>query len=241
MQLLKEKQHNRTQLAFDPIDITDPEQFVPLFVARTGPEAAMSCEYYGKPDLIRLLNHPYPKQYRFVTHYDSTTLGSDDDTAMYSRFSGRSYGKRFKNTDVGLGYVIDGIYNYVYTVIKSSPLYPAWSYDYANLTSLTPRLLVVIKAKHIPYMRARMFLGLKTSLPLGDMKWLFNISTTGMVDRIRNYTRTRAFLESQQPIIESVDTETLLKYLIPKINYEKSALQSIEDTLEVMLEGDNEY
>lgn len=248
---------------FDPVKITTPEQFVPLYLAKETPiEASLigTYNYQGirHPSSVRTsdpiavkklltdqLNHPYPTQYRFsISNINTLYRVRDLDQSMLAKkFSGVYTRNQYALHDsvVDLGLLVDRVTIDGYSTMQKT-LYSAMVITRVHPSKVVPLMIVVVKAKHIPMLRARIYLRLPVSLPLGDMKILeYKESYASRLYSTIVTSTTYQELLKQVPIIESHDLNTLKSYLYPEPkcvadgleNYLKRAVKASKEMVEV--------
>jgi hypothetical protein len=127
-------------------------------------------------------------------------------------------------------------FNLSYNTVKVDQLYQV-IYTSVPTPRILPDILIVVKAKHIPALRAAYYLNIPHTIPLGDMKMLLSENTSGSqtVGRfVLNSTSVAEFIKVKQPIIEHTTSEEIAKYLIPDVSvYNKDVKQCIQAALAV--------
>lgn len=269
--LLKSATLNRyNNLYFEPIQVTSPDQFVPLYLA-TELDDVFSSRYYDytyniyapsdhrwksreatKEMLMEQLNKPYPKQYRFsISNYDDGNNPLDYSWAQIApAFLGLQDSLVASRGAIRLGLAMDRIVYGEYRISKTSgnpyvseqkripnpSCYNAMSAPDSNFRVCT---LIVVKAKHIPYLKARLYLKLPISLPLGDLKYLKNTSNPTLSAGLLQNRELGQFIQQMQPIQEFVTGDALREFLIPNYNsyqIQKPRAEYIKDALQVLQE-----
>lgn len=169
--------------------------------------------------LIDELNHPYPSEYSFPVP-KNTYLYNITDPGMSSHhieaiLQGADYGpdEFFVGNIVNFGVWVS-IQGNVEINNPMSTLFPYSSNVARNVVCfdsnrLNPHLIILIKAKTIPYVRARFTLGLPLSLTYSDVKVLRNSNSGVSVPEA-----LRRFITNLQPTVEYGTSTELLKYLI---------------------------
>lgn len=228
-------------LFLPPIQITSPEQFVPLFlVSHTpvhyplfhslllseGTDIRVPSEKTVTEDreemkqiLLSQLNYPYPKSYSLPIHKDTFFYADSISRIPSVAFPGIILGEDdFVDTapqpnviyhlGCWLGFNVTGS-----SINNVSKMFPFE--DYLNSgqpifkKTITPHVLFVVKAKLIPYLRARMYLELPFDLPVTDFKMLRNSNDASALPKeISSYVKTL------QPTVEYLTADEMLAYLI---------------------------
>lgn len=256
MRLLNSKIDRDKYFYFDPIIISDPEQFVPLYLARETPLVYPDSLYYHdisvpenirhdviqgdreyiKEVLLDQLNHPYPKEYRFsmplVGGNLDTWQGCGGVSTICDGIAGHDE-YSFSNAIVKLGLVVEHSKPLKWVIARAGSLYQQFTINQlVTGSNMTPTLLMLVKAKYIPYLRARLMLDLPFTLPLGDMKVLYRPTDLymniygGMLDE---------FYTEHRPIVEEANSAVMLRYLCPPLK-SKTKQEILTDALTIMKE-----
>lgn len=229
---------NNTYIGY-PIKIESPEQLVPLFLATykpyTGIEDYTADEIYDevyvdqdcceslsrselKEQMVKRLNFPYPKQYALeLSSLNACDLGEESSISNCQSFVGLTGVYQSYSSLVHCGLYCK--HSIVYNLKPNLANYPANKVETHSrdfMDSIKPLILVLVPAKYIPSIRARLALGLEIKIPLDCFKLLYNktesewddIYTRSMIDQCNS------FVHAQQPIIEFCTTEKMRSYLI---------------------------
>lgn len=267
MRLRRNKVNKANNIYFDPIKITSPEQFVPLYLAQQTDDDFLwpsdnsheSCLPFGtdvpeggysledtdyaldkeriKNKLISILNHSYPNEYRLDIPFDyGYRLAEEHPGVWLNSFDGsRLY--NYKDGIIRLGLLVTGISWERYTHIKVSALYDDYQSLMLKASEITPELLIVVKAKHIPYIKARLYLRLPLNLPLQDMIILILSTSKSEVYKYIVQSDVYSNLSKQIPMTKYMEADEIMSYLIPPFNNnDKSTEQYLKDVLASMEE-----
>lgn len=240
--------HNSKKHEFihtEPIPITSPEQFVPLFLAQHSPlvyEAPVLDDFTNpitkremKQWLIDQYNHPYPSNYSLCIKKEDITSTRTYSESCYNLFCGEEPNWGKSNTCISkLGFIARKnikIFN-----SSNSSLYRSIEiFSFTNvLLNITPLVLVLVKARFIPYLRIRLSLGLPIELPLNSFLILKQVGHNSLSSDSKNtYTRVSLLLDkliiTQHPIVKYVSTKEMLSYLV-KFTY-KTKEQYLNDAI----------
>lgn len=191
-----------------------------------------------KEDLLKQLNYPCPNEYNFSIPYNVSSRVDwcdYDSTHIFNMFIGENYSEDFKDAILDFGIAIEFPGSNKYTVGRTAPLYDdTYCLIFPYISKLSADLLIIVKAKHIPYLRARLYLKLPITLPIGDMKVLYNIAVGDLGDEIVSQNEFVQFVKNHQPIIEYKTSEEILAYLYPPLELNKSTSDIVRDALIVM-------
>lgn len=262
--LYNTKQNFGYKLYFEPIKITSPEQFVPLYLIQESPvvpdtyfrssdsfmtyHADRSALHkfskstpdidYIKETLVSQLNHSYPSEYRFSIDLNSNYYCRDLTSVTLNKTFLQGDRTYVTITDgcVGLGLAVSGVKYLVYNTLKTGSLYDNMKVYYKEVRDIKAGIIILIKAKLIPELRARFYLQLPIILNLGDMKVLRNSSLTDLQYVIDRLPEVRDFLNTMNPIVEYVDNKTMLSYLFPPFNNNVTKKQYIKNVLDLVTE-----
>lgn len=217
--------------------VTDPEEYVPLYTInesipdnwnnitlkdninlkldiRTYNSIYNSNEYKGtevdkiKEELNNMLIAPITKHslsLSFADYHADTEIGYF--TEPFSSFQYLS-----SHTIIGFGILAYTSSNYI-TTLKSN-LYPTVSIP---VSTVKPLVIIVIKAKYVPLMRASLWLKKPIQLPLDAMKWIVSLDINAHKDWLVEHSTIRAYRGKVEPITEHLTGEEILyKYMIDK-------------------------
>lgn len=247
-------QYNSFDWVYGPsIKITSPDQFVPLFVAYQSPSTAelirdphLKLELPGRVqhpitkekvhNLLReQLNHPCPKQYSIIFHrrqYISQAMREYAPSSIVNHFF-----KDFVSREVGCrSVVLPGFLGFMalstsITTLKCSQ-YPHTiaARNFGNVSnSLLPLVLTVVKAKYIPYLRARLMLQLPIELPIDSVKILISSadSISGCYGSSFNYSLISNFVAKHGITVDYVSRNQMISYILGR-----TISKSVESYLE---------
>lgn len=249
---------------FEPIKITSPEQFVPLYLIRESPvvykhtcrpsftsnvvhniQASSHQRWFNdkesykaevRDNLITQLNHSYPKEYRFSLLINGHHYWTNVDITNLNKIflAGQHDRWGITNGVFNLGLAVSGSGRQEYVTLNTGGFYDQMSFNYFRTKSLYPEILVLIKAKHVPELRVRFHLCLPITLPLGDMRVLISKSYTTMATTLINTKEWQTFVSKTNPIIEYTDKNVMLEYLIPPIKQTISKQQYLKNVVGIV-------
>lgn len=256
MQKPIQRGEHRDLITLDPIKITSPEQFVPLYLITESPSA-----YYRKvlcgthrtgaihingglsPDLrdretvkeivLEQLNQPYPNEYSLSmgVGYDSWTGYDDRLGTLYNGRRGTAFVVSDCIVKMGLGVIFER--KSIYTTMKTR-MYHATEVESMNLGSLKPQIVWLIKAKHIPMLRARYYLKLKYELNLCDTKVLVSdVANSAFRERIMSSSGLEDFIIQSGLNIQEVPEHVIASYLYPPISPNKPVSEYLKDARKI--------
>lgn len=235
----------------DPIKITSPDQFVPLYLITEFPHIGHPyTNNFGrmkdrrvnalsttpntreqlKSILSQLLNHPYPKEYSLTIPTDSYDNWTGYDSTLARAFTGAT-DLVLGDAVVKLGLVIclGATRSHSYTCMKTS-MYRSIVIEQFGLSAVNPQVAILVKAKHIPRLRARYYLNLKYDVPSMDIKMLVSTSVDRtLYDKITRLSGDYSRCLSEGLKVESVDTSILASYLYPPFVLDKPRAQYLKD------------
>lgn len=225
------------------IKITSPEQFVPMLIAfqqleGIDPNSLWSSRYYPitieekdymkqltrkqlKEVAVKQLNYSYPEKYSMPVNRAYLINSKAPD--MSTRYFANAFAGRGEQEVISRDYVsMPGIF-YHYSRINytsfGSSLYPSRELA-KNVTPfrIKPLMLHLVKAKHIPYLRACILLEQPVALPLKDMKLMTidnpTLTLSGAIGDVIAYSGLDSVLRVQELRREFASHETMLSYLI---------------------------
>lgn len=262
-----------TRIVFDPIPITSPEQFVPLYVASLTPHynrysslyirgnvALSNPDTYDKvrdllyedgnivearkelkKDLLHILNHGIPKDYVFSIGLNYTGNSISRSTTILDVFNNGNEMCDYDCTTM-TGLVLNK-HRRSYTHIKR----PIFYKDQFTTTlkvlpsGFMPLALIIVKAKHIPMLRAALYLEMKVEIPIPDIKLLVNsVDLPGTYELIR--TKMYSYVSSSDLIMINTSSREMLKYLVPTIEHKEDVVTILKRAVSIANEARvNEY
>lgn len=240
---------------FGSIKITSPDQFVPLYVALEAPFNTRNLNGIGKYNfwdtsnvkhcnlnreemrsmLIEQLNHSYPNEYYFCLNTGISAYGSwanHNQRSLATRFL-REECTTYSNAQLRFGLIMQGQINRQYSTIKTNSLYQAMNLTVGYLRDLSCTALIVVKAKYIPKIRARLYLEMPLDLPVGAIRVLKS-SNTDLNRLILSSSEVSGYLQRQEIMVEDVNKDEIMKYIIP--NFSEVLKAPIENVIKSSLD-----
>lgn len=241
--LLKEYYFETEHNSFGEISITDPEQFVPLFILNLTNRGQVSRKvnntWYPEDVYKQLINCIKTKNKPLFVVTLKSYLKSLllDKPSSYQLLLPRA-NVRLYNREVFLGKYFNDTYafyrssNLVYLLGTALQLiyiqtdyFKSKKYNFIesrSTTKLDPLALIVVKAKHIPKLKLAMYLQLKNkvSIPYGDIKLLKTVHLSDF-----NTLHKNVELSSDWLPVEYCTTEKLVSYLVKPKDFTLTAEQ----------------
>lgn len=244
------------------VEVTSPEQFVPTYLAYMADNTPGSNSGYpniyfpvNKPRyakselkkyLLDQLNLSYPDRYCFPIDKDqaqgrgsTSNLGTSDARLVFHGGYNR-VGLYMYNAIVLPGTIVVVYGNNCYNSLGSAHYNNLagrqgyYTIDYSN--RMMPAIMTLVKAKHIPLIRAMQHLGMPGSIPVSDMRIITvdnpDYNTSTYIQAILGQSSFMQFMNTSGIVREYMKREDMLKFLVDTSN-RKPILQVLEDAVEV--------
>lgn len=191
-------------------------------------------------DLEAYLNKPVPKEYALQIHHKKSTVpNSASSNGAAITISGGHVSNYFlvesssditalgfyslrRNTSPQIGTLKAGLYEPV-TVNLLSP------------DDILPQFLIVIKAKHLAYIRACLYLQMPWSLAVTDIKLLRTANVMQFTAVLTAWDTLKGLIEGQGLEVAYVTSDEIKKYLF-KPYVAKTAVQVLEAAKQLILQ-----
>lgn len=178
------------RLVFDPIKITSPDQFVPLYLTDENkvvytydnycqinipyPNMQPADRKFMKKILTDQFNQPPITEYRFsIPIHLSNSISDYGSTTMINCFTGHRAALETGNVIAAFGLLVDGLSYYGYTPLKTTLYSTPGELRLPNIQHIRPLIMIMIKAKHLHMIKVRRHLRLPITMPLEDIQvWI---------------------------------------------------------------------